>query len=66
MNQLLWEIKQSKPSKILVENVPIKEGHNVSKIRKPYDLPNSSELKWDDIIGLSWIFMDPLEEDWSF
>ena len=66
MNQLLLELRQSKPSEILVENVLVKEGHNISNIRNTYELPNSSELKWEDVRGLSWIFMDPLEEDWSF
>jgi len=67
MSQILLEIRQPKPLETLVENVPVKEGKNISEnLGKISNTPKQPELKWTDIIGLSWVFMDPLEEDWSF
>jgi|GEM_PF-3182687 len=67
MSQILLEIRQPKPLEMLVENVPVKEGKNISEnFGKISNKSKQPELKWTDIIGLSWVFMDPLEEDWSF
>ena len=67
MSQILLEIRQPKPSETLVENVPVKEGKNISEcFGETSNESKQPALKWTDIIGLSWIFMDPLEEDWSF
>jgi len=66
MNQILLEPRQPKPLEILVENVLVKEGNYVSEDFESIPHGNLQELKWTDIAGLSWIFLDPLEEDWSF
>lgn len=67
MSQILLEIRQPKPLEMLVENVPVKEGKNISEnFGKISNKSRQSDPKWTDIIGLSWVFMDPLEEDWSF
>jgi len=67
MSQILLEIRQPKPLEILVENVPVKEGKNISEnFGKISNKSKQTELKWTDVIGLSWVFIDPLEEDWSF
>ena len=66
MNQILLEPRQPKPLEILVENVPVKEGNYISEDFELNPYSNLPELKWTDIAGLSWVFLDPLEEDWSF
>jgi len=67
MSQILLEIRQPKPLEMLVKNVPVKEGKNISEdFGKISNSSKQTELKWTDVIGLSWVFMDPLEEDWSF
>ena len=66
MNQILLEPRQPKPLEILVENVPVKEGNYISEDSESIPHGNLQELKWADIAGLFWIFLDPLEEDWSF
>jgi len=66
MNQILLEIRQPEPLETLVENVPVKEGKNILKLGEISNKSKPSKLKWTDIAGLSWVFMDPLEEDWSF
>jgi len=67
MSQILLGIRQPKPLEILVESVPVKEGENISEnFGEIFNKSKQPDLKWTDIIGLSWVFMDPLEEDWSF
>ena len=66
MNQILLEPRQPKPLEILVENVPVKEGNYISEDFELNPHSKLPELKWTDIAGLSWVFLDPLEEDWSF
>ena len=64
MSQAILEIRQPKPLDILVEISPVKEGPKISNIKNEINNPYTSRLRWEDIIGLSWIFKDPLEEDW--
>lgn len=67
MSQILLEPRQPTPLEILVENVPVKEGHYISENFGINAIKTEMpEIKWNDIAGLSWIFLDPLEEDWSF
>ena len=66
MSQIILELRQPPPLETLVENVPVKEGNNILETLKPTTEYHSSNLTWTDIIGLSWVFKDPLEEDWSF
>ena len=64
MSQILLELRQPKPLETLVGISPVKEGPKISSIRKEINKQNSSRISADDIIGLSWIFLDPLEEEW--
>ena len=64
MNQILLELRQSKPLETLVEIEPVKEGLKISSNGKLTHRPSPGEIKWEDIIGLSWTFLDPLEDEW--
>ena len=62
MDQILLEIRQPKPIKTLVEISPVKEGKKISSNKN--EISKLSEIRGEDIIGLGWIFLDPLEEEW--
>jgi len=64
MSQVLLELRQPKPLEILVEISPVKEGPKISSVRKKIIKQNSPEISINDLIGLAWIFLDPLEEEW--
>ena len=59
MSQILLEPRQPEPLEILVENVPVKEGHYISENFELNTQTEFPELKWKDIAGLSWVFLDP-------
>jgi hypothetical protein len=52
MSQVLSQSRHPEPAKILVERSPVKEGVKLSE---------SLAGSWEDLRGLSWLFV----EDWS-
>jgi len=60
MSQLILKSRQPEPSKILYE-LPVKEREKIQ-----LHLVSNKNSCAIDVMGLSWVFKDPLEEDWSF
>jgi len=52
MSQVLAQSRHPEPENILVERSPVKEGVKLSE---------NTAVSWEDIRGLSWLFVD----DWS-
>jgi len=48
--------RQPEPSEILVESTPVKKGEKL-EIKQ-----NSTNIKWEDVAGLSWIMLDKWDE----
>ena len=52
---------QPKPTKSLVESLPVKEGKKLSTVDK--EAPKRSHLCAEDLMGLSWVLFNDLESD---
>jgi len=44
--------RQPEPSKILVESMPVKKGKKLTTVQ------SSTQLTWEDLMGLSWDLFD--------
>ena len=52
---------QPKPTKILVESDPVKEGKKLSAVDNLAQ--KGSHLGAEDLMGLSWVLFDDLEDE---
>ncbi len=53
MSTILMQ-RQPEPSKTLVKSIPVKKGETLQTIQ--------SQIKWEDLAGLSWIILDKGDE----
>lgn len=54
MSTILMQ-RQPEPTKTLVQSIPVKKGEMLQTISSP-------QLRWEDLVGLSWTLLDDGDE----